>query len=178
MLKWKNHSLSTSFTSSSSLFSLLWWEFSQNNFYVLKQNQQKPRRVPPLPLSVLCWWCDCIAFPTSCWISSSPWSIFCQKLPRHPLHHTNPAAQRVLGETKRLHQANQKNHGNETLWSALWETQCQKPAQALMKVWRWGWDKARQEAPRGGWLAPCPQLTSLCFVRPQQLREQNLQHQP
>lgn len=43
-------------------------------------------------------------------------------LPKTPHHHTNPAGQRVLGETKRLHQAKQKNRGNETLWPALWET--------------------------------------------------------
>lgn len=54
----------------------------------------------PLPLSVLCWWCDCFASPVSCWTSSSPQSTFCQRLPRHPQHHSNPAAQRVLGETE------------------------------------------------------------------------------
>lgn len=48
-----------------------------------------------------------------------------------PRQQANPSGQRVLEETKRLHQAKQKNpqkRGNETLRPALWETQCQKPA--------------------------------------------------
>lgn len=98
-----------------------------------------------------------------------------QTLPHQP---ASPSGQRVLKETKRLHQVEQKNVGMK-----LCDQLCGKlnARNQLKLLWRFGdgdEGKTRQEAPAGGRAEPCLQLTPLCFVQPPQLCEQSPAHQP